>query len=100
MAPALDEVVQRFAEQSPVAVMARAALGHALDPQAINALLERASQRHSTRALLFPSVVGLMAAVVARGRPAVNAAYRARAETLCVSLEAAYAKLDPGVAAV
>src|SRR5512144_1870324 len=102
MAMVLDEVFERFAEQSPITVMARAALEHALAPQAIDALFERTAQRQYTRTLLFSSVVDLMAAVVAKLRPAVNASYRAKAEALGVSLKAVYDKLDrtePGLSA-
>ena len=98
----LGEIFERFARQSPVTVMARAALEHALAPEAIDALFEQTAERQYTRTLLFSSVVDLMAAVVARVQPAVNAAYRARAEALGVSLRAVYDKLDrtePGVSA-
>src|SRR5690606_6983966 len=98
----LDDIFERFAEQSPVTVMARAALEHALSPQAIDALFERVAERQYTRTLLFSSVVDLMGAVVARVQPAVNAAYRAKSETLGVSLKAVYDKLDrtePGLSA-
>ena len=93
MAPVLDEVFQRFAEQSPITVMARAALEHALAPRALDELFERVSERQYTRTLLFSSVVDLMATVVTKIRPAVNAAYRARAETLGVWLRAVSDKL-------
>ena len=94
MALVLDAIFERFAEQSPITVMTRAALEHALAPQAIDELFERASERQYTRTLLFSSVVDLMATVVAKVRPAVNAAYRAKAEALGVSLKAVYDKLD------
>ena len=98
----LDDVFDRFARLSPVAVMARAAVEHALAPEAIDALFERAAQRQYTRTLLFSSVVDLMGSVVARVQPAVNAAYRAKAEALGVSLRAVYDKLErlePGLSA-
>jgi len=98
----LDDIFERFAQQSPITVMARAALEHALAPGAIDALFERSAERQYTRTLLFSSVVDLMGAVVAKIQPAVNAAYRARAETLGVSLKAVYDKLDrtePGISA-
>ena len=84
----LDDIFERFARQSPVTVMARAALEHALSPQAIDALFDRTAQRQYTRTLLFSSVVDLMGTVVARIQPAVNAAYRAQAQALGVSLRA------------
>jgi IS4 transposase len=98
----LGDIFERFAQQSPVTVMVRAALEHALSPQAIDALFEQAAERQYTRTLLFSSVVDLMGSVVAKIRPAVNAAYRAKAEALGVSLRAVYDKLDrtePGVSA-
>jgi IS4 transposase len=98
----LDDLFERFARQSPVTVMVRAALEHALSPLAIDALFERTAERQYTRTLLFSSIVDLMGAVVARIQPTVNAAYRARAEALGVSIRAVYDKLDrtePGLSA-
>ena len=98
----LDDIFERFARQSPVTVMARAAWEHALSPQAIDALFEQTAQRQYTRTLLFSSVVDLMGTVVAKIQPAVNAAYRAKAEALGVSLRAVYDKLErmePGLSA-
>src|SRR4051812_21918688 len=98
----LDDIFERSARPSPVTVMARAALEHALSPRAIDSLFERTAQRQYTRALLLSSVVDLMGSVVARIQPAVNAAYRARAEALGVSLRAVYdelERLEPGVSA-
>src|SRR3954451_20248277 len=98
----LGEIFERFARQRPIAVMARAALEHALAPQAIDALFEQTAQRQYTRTLLFSSVVDLMGTVVAKVQPAVNAAYRAKADALGVSLRAVYDKLErtePGLSA-
>src|SRR5512144_1350507 len=98
----LDDIFERFAQQSPVTVMARAALEHTLSPQAIDALFEQTAERQYTRTLLFSSVVDLMGSVVAKIQPAVNAAYRAKAEALGVSLRAVYDKLErlePGLSA-
>ena len=90
----LDDVFERFARQSPVTVMAPAVLEHALSPLAIDALFEQTAQRQYTRTLLFSSVVDLMGTVVAKIQPAVNAAYRAKADALGVSLRAVYDKLE------
>jgi len=98
----LDDIFERFAQQSPVTVMARAALEHPLSPRAIDALFEQTAQRQYTRTLLFSSVVDLMGTVVAKIQPAVNAAYRAKADALGVSLGAVYDKLErlePGLSA-
>jgi IS4 transposase len=90
----LDNIFERFAEQSPVTVMARAALEHALDPRAIDALFEDVAQRQYTRTLLFSTVVDLMSTVVCNIRPAIHAAFQANAESIGVSLRAVYDKID------
>src|SRR3954449_4924567 len=98
----LDTIFERFAEQSPVTVMARAALEHSLSPRAIDALFERTAQRQYTRKLLFSTVVDLMGTVVCNVRPAIHAAFQANAESIGVSLRAVYDKIDrtePGVSA-
>ena len=90
----LNDIFERFAQQSPVAVMARAALEHALSPLAIDSLFEQTAHRQYTRTLMFSSVVDVMGAVVTQIHPAVHAAYRAKAHTLGVSIRALYDKLD------
>ena len=98
----LDDIFERFAEQSPVTVMARAALEHALSPRAIDALFEDVAEQQYTRTLLFSTVVDLMGTVVCNVRPAIHAAFQANAVSIGVSLRAVYDKIDrlePGVSA-
>jgi IS4 transposase len=98
----LDDIFERFAAQSPVTVMARAALEHALDPKAIDALFEEVAERQYTRTLLFSTVVDLMSTVVCNVRPAIHAAFQANADSIGVSLRAVYDKIDrtePGLSA-
>jgi hypothetical protein len=90
----LSEIFERFAEEAPVAVMARAALENALPPSAVDALFEDVAQRQYTRALLFSDVVDLMAMVVCKVRPSINAAYKKHAETLGVTRKAVYNKIN------
>src|SRR3954467_3091913 len=90
----LDSIFERFAEHSPVSVMARAALEHAPSPRAIDALFEQAAERQYTRTLLFSTVVDLMSTVVCNVRPALHAAFQANAESIGVSLRAVYDKVD------
>ena len=98
----LDDIFERFAKQSAVTVMARAALEHASDPGAIDALFEEVAQRQYTRTPLFSQVVDLMGSVVCNVRPAIHAAFQAEAESIGVSLRAVYDKIDhtePGLSA-
>jgi Transposase DDE domain len=98
----LSEVFERFAEESPVTVMVRAALENALPPSSVDALFEDVAERQYTRALLFSDVVNLMAMVVCKVRPSINAAYKKHAEALGVTRKAVYNKIngmEPAVAA-
>jgi len=98
----LSKVFGRFAEKTPVPVMARAALEHALAPEALNALFAQEADQQYTRELLFSSVVDLMGVVVCKIEPSINAAYQEVAETLPVSITSVYNKLngiEPAVAA-
>jgi hypothetical protein len=90
----LSEVFERFAEESPVTVMARAALENALPPSAIDALFEDVARRQYTRDLLFSDVVGLMSMVVCKVRPSINAAYKKHADALGVTRQAVYDKIN------
>jgi hypothetical protein len=90
----LSEVFERSAEESPVTVMARAALENALPPSAIDALFEDVAERQYTRDLLFSDVVGLMGMVVCKIRPSINAAYKKHAEALGVTRQAVYDKIN------
>jgi hypothetical protein len=98
----LSEVFERFAEESPVSVMARATLENALTPTDVDALFEDVAQEQYTRELLFSDVVDLMAMVVCKIRPSINAAYKKHAATLGVTRQAVYQKIngtEPPVAA-
>jgi len=90
----LGDVFQRFAQDSPVSVMARGLLENALNPVALDQLFEDLAERQYTEKLLFSSVVDLMSLVVCRIQPAINAAYQDKAEIIPVSVQALYGKVD------
>jgi Transposase DDE domain len=90
----LPKVFQSFIEQSPICVMARAVLENLFQPERLDQLFQRTAQKQYQRTLLFSSVVELMHAVVLGVEPAVYAAYRKRRQTLQVSDQAVYDKLD------
>ena len=96
---ALDAVIARFIEHSPVTVMARLALGRALDAQWIDELFEQHRKRQYTRELLFSTTVDLMSIVAVGLRPSLHAAAKA-ATGLPVSITALYDKVnrtEPGL---
>lgn len=90
----LDDVFERFVRDCPLPVMVRGLLENTLAPRIVDELFENVAERQYTRTLLFSSVVDLMGSVVTGARPAVNAAFHARAETIGVTLKSVYNKLD------
>lgn len=90
----LSDVFDRFAQDSPLTVMAQGILENALDPTALDQLFEDAAEQQYTKKLLFSSVVDLMSLVVCRIQPAINAAYKDKADTLPVTIQAVYAKVN------
>jgi hypothetical protein len=98
----LGDVFDRFAAESPVSVMARAAFEHALPADAVDDLFAAEADRQYTRELLFSQLVDLMGLVVCRVQPSLNAAIRKRSADLGVTRKAVYAKIarmEPGLGA-
>ena len=90
----LNDVFERFVQDSPVSVMVRGLLENTLSPRFLDELFANAAELQYTRTLLFSSVVDLLGLVVNRIQPTVNSAYHARAKTIGVSLKSVYNKLD------
>ena len=90
----LEQVFARFVKKTPVSVMARAAMEHALAPEALDALFVQHAEGQYVRELLFSSVVELMGVVVCKIEPSVHAAYQDVADTLPVSLTSVYNKIN------
>jgi hypothetical protein len=90
----LDKVFDSFVNGSPVTVMLRAVLEHALPAKEIDRLFADTAERQYTRELLFSSVVDLMGEVVCRIRPSVHAAFQAGPAKFGVSARAVYDKLE------
>jgi hypothetical protein len=89
-----NDVFDRFVNESPVCVMARGLMERALAPQCLDALFAKKAQHQYTRELLFSTTVDVMALVVCRIRPSVNAAYGARKKEIGVSVRSLYGKLQ------
>ncbi len=90
----LSDVFKRFAQDSPLSVMARGVMENALSPTIVDQLFEDVAERQYTKKLLFSSIVDLMSLVVCRIQPAIHAASQAQAETIDASIKAVYDKLD------
>lgn len=98
----LAPIFDRFVQHSPVSVMVRGTLEHALPAEALHALFERTAQRQYTQELLFSSLVDLMSLVVCGMQPHIQAAFKAQAARLPVTLKSVYEKrqrVEPGISA-
>jgi IS4 transposase len=102
MSVSVGPVFERFVQERPIAVMARAAMERAIADTTLDALFERTADQQYTRELLFSSCVQMMLLVVCNIQPAIHAAYQEMASTLPVSIASVYNKLngiEPGVSA-
>jgi IS4 transposase len=90
----LGPVFERFINQSPISVMARATVEHALSASDLDQLFERTAQRGYCRELLFSSTVDLMSLVVCGPAPFVKSAYNKLQEQIPVTLKCVYEKLQ------
>src|SRR5512142_2004368 len=90
----LDPIFDRFVADSPLSVMTRATIEHALSAEALDALFARTADKQLTRELLFSSVVDLMSLVVCGTHPHVKAAFQAQFERLPVTLKSVSEKLQ------
>jgi hypothetical protein len=90
----LPKTFDAFIQKRPICVMARAVVQNLFQPERLDALFERTAINQYQHKLMFSSVVELMHSVVLRIEPSVLAAHRHRRETLKVSDQAVYDKLD------
>ncbi|MEL6231132.1 MAG: transposase [Cyanobacteria bacterium J06627_3] len=90
----LSEIVQRFAQESPISVMMRGAMELVFRPERLDDIFERHAKVQYQRELLFSSVVNLLSLVVCGIHPSMNAAYRKKAEEMNVTRNAVYEKLN------
>src|SRR5438270_9246975 len=90
----LGTIFERFVTHSPISVMARGLLEHALIPAELDALFTRTAERQYTKELLFSTTVELMSVVVTGVRPSIHAAWKARQDQIPVSITSVYNKLD------
>jgi IS4 transposase len=88
----MDAVVERFAEHSPVTLMAEIALQKALEAEWIDTLFEFNHHRQYRGELLFSTVVDLMSVVAMGLRPSLHAAAKS-SPSLTVSVQALYEKV-------
>ncbi len=90
----LQGMLQRFAEQAPVAVMVRGLLANILSAHEIDTIFRETAVRQREGELLFSSVLELLQLVVTKSHNSMNAAYVANQERFEVSVTSVYNKLN------
>jgi IS4 transposase len=88
----MDAMLERFAIQAPVAVMARLGLQRAIGAEWVDQVFETHTVAQYTRELLFSEAVNLMSLVALGLRPSLHAA--AQKVGLSVSLTSLYNKVN------
>jgi Transposase DDE domain len=98
----LGAIFERFVNHSPLSVMARGLLEHALVPDELDRLFRSTAEHQYQKELLFSTTVDLMSLTVTGVQPSVHAAFQACRQRIPVSITSVYNKLDgiePGIAA-
>ncbi len=90
----LNTMLDRFAEQSPITVMARILMERVFNPDQMDAWFDQTAKEQYTKDLLFSSVFDITSQVVCGKRPSLSAAYQASREEIGVSLTSVYNKLN------
>jgi hypothetical protein len=98
----LGAIFERFANHSPLSVMARGLLEHALIPDELDRLFRSTAEHQYQKELLFSTTVDLLSLTVTGAHPSVHAAFQAIRARIPVSITSVYNKLDgiePGISA-
>lgn len=90
----LSPLLERFAERTPIPVMARALLERHLSGSQLDNWFETVAQKQYTKQLLFSDIYDLMTQVVFRHQPSINAAYQNATAPLAATKPAVYGKLN------
>ena len=89
----LDPLFSPFLAASPLSVMARGLIEHALAPTDLDRLFEKYAKKQYTRKVTFSSLVELIGLVVCGKQPSVCSAYQTNPGSVAASLTAVYNKL-------
>jgi hypothetical protein len=89
-----EEIVQRFVDQRPIAVMTRVILERQFSPEFFDDTFGEVAQEQYVRDLTFSSCAKLLAQVTLGTAPTVHAAFLKDRETIPVTVTAVYDKLQ------
>lgn len=89
----MEGLLQRFMEESPVTVMARAVFEYAMSAERIDELFREHAVKQYEGDLLFSTAVNLLGLAVSRSRNSVREAYELDKEAVGVTIKSLYDKL-------
>lgn len=89
----MHEILQRFLDQAPIAVMVRATIARTFSNSLLDEIFDRHASQQYTRELTFSTLTGLMSQIVFCTYPSVNAAYQ-KTDAIPVSITSIYNKLN------
>jgi len=89
----MHEILQRFLDEAPIAVMVRATIARTIGRSTLNGIFDRYASDQYTRELTFSTLSCLMSKVVFCAYPSVNAAYQ-QTKDIPVSITSVYNKLN------
>ncbi len=90
----LDPIFAPFIEKSPISVIARGLLEHAMSPDQLDEWFDSTAQEQYTKDLLFSTIFNLMSLVVRGSYHSVHSAYQATKKDISVSITSIYNKLQ------
>jgi len=96
------DILDRFEQKSPFAVLARTTLQRLLPPEKLDKLFADTAEKQYERDLLFSDLITLMLEVVLQSSPSINHSYTRHKEEIGVSVVAVYDKLknlEPNISA-
>ena len=89
-----EPVFQNFVAEAPVATAAQMIMRRLIEPNAINQIFDENAELQYERTQMFSTITAVMASVILRQNPSVNAAHKKYAEQLGASSTALYNKLQ------
>lgn len=99
---AYDQILERFEQKSPFAVLVRSILQRLLPPEQLDRLFEQTAEKQYQRELFFSTLMTLMLEVVLKSSPSVHHSYKKHQDDIAVSIKSVYNKLnnlEPNIAA-
>jgi hypothetical protein len=90
----LDPIFTPFIEKSPISIIARGLLEHALSPDQLDEWFDSTAREQYTKDLLFSTIFNLMSMVVRGSYHSVHSAYQATKKDISVSITSIYNKLQ------